>query len=49
MELGDRILVMAEGRITRSLEKIDDEASLRAVLQTDAAQQAELRNEERAA
>jgi ribose transport system ATP-binding protein len=49
MELGDRILVMAEGRITRSLEKIDDEASLRALLQTDAARQAELRNEERAA
>jgi ABC-type sugar transport system ATPase subunit len=49
MELADRILVMAEGRITRSLEKIDDEASLRALLQTDAARQAELRNEERAA
>ena len=49
MELGDRILVMAEGRITRSLETIDDEASLRALLQTDAARQAELRNEERAA
>src|SRR6202041_1378715 len=39
MELGDRILVMAEGRITRSLEKIDDDASLGALLQTDAARQ----------
>jgi ABC-type sugar transport system ATPase subunit len=49
MELADRTLVMAEGRITRSLDKIDDEASLRALLQTDAARQAELRNEEKAA
>ena len=49
MELCDRILVMAEGRITRSLERIDDEASLRALLQTDAARQAELHNEEQAA
>jgi ribose transport system ATP-binding protein len=49
MELADRILVMAEGRITRSLERVDDEASLRALLQTDAARQAEIRSEERAA
>ncbi|HEY6517964.1 MAG TPA: sugar ABC transporter ATP-binding protein, partial [Roseiarcus sp.] len=49
MELADRILVMAEGRITRSLERVDDEASLRALLQTDAARQAELRGEEKAA
>ena len=49
IELSDRILVMAEGRITRSLERIDDEASLRALLQTDAARQAELHNEEKAA
>jgi ABC-type sugar transport system ATPase subunit len=49
MELSDRILVMAAGRTTRSLERIDDEASLRALLQTDAARQAELRNEEQAA
>src|SRR3984885_9371127 len=49
MELSDRILVMAAGRITRSLERIDDEASLRALLQTDAARQAELRNEDKAA
>jgi ribose transport system ATP-binding protein len=49
MELSDRILVMAAGRITRSLERIDDEASLRALLQTDAARQAELHNEEKAA
>jgi ribose transport system ATP-binding protein len=49
IELADRILVMAEGRITRSLERIDDEASLRALLQTDAARQAEIRSEERAA
>jgi ribose transport system ATP-binding protein len=49
IELCDRILVMAEGRITRSLERIDDEASLRALLQTDAARQTELRNKEKAA
>jgi ribose transport system ATP-binding protein len=49
MELSDRILVMAAGRITRSLERVDDEASLRALLQTDAARQAELRNKEKAA
>jgi ABC-type sugar transport system ATPase subunit len=49
MELSDRILVMAAGRITRSLEGIDDEASLRALLQTDAARQAALHNKERAA
>ncbi len=49
IELCDRILVMAEGRITRGLERIDDEASLRALLQTDAARQAELHNEEKAA
>ena len=49
IELCDRTLVMAEGRITRSLERIDDEASLRALLQTDAARQVEIRSEERAA
>jgi ABC-type sugar transport system ATPase subunit len=49
MELSDRILVMAAGRITRTLARVDDEASLRALLQTDAARQAELRNEEKAA
>ena len=49
IELCDRILVMAEGRVTRSLERIEDEASLRALLQTDAARQAELHNEEKAA
>jgi ABC-type sugar transport system ATPase subunit len=49
MELSDRILVMAAGRITRSLERVDDEASLRALLQTDAAREAELRIEEQAA
>jgi ABC-type sugar transport system ATPase subunit len=49
MELSDRILVMAAGRITRSLDGIDDEASLRALLQTDAARQAALHNEEKAA
>jgi ABC-type sugar transport system ATPase subunit len=49
MELSDRILVMAAGRITRSLERVDDEASLRALLQADAARQAELRNKEKAA
>ncbi len=49
MELSDRILVMAEGRITRGLDRIDDEASLRALLQTDAARQAELHDKEKAA
>jgi ABC-type sugar transport system ATPase subunit len=49
MELSDRILVMAAGRITRSLDGIDDEASLRALLQTDAARQAELHQKEKAA
>jgi ribose transport system ATP-binding protein len=49
MELSDRILVMAAGRITRTLARVDDEASLRALLQTDAARQVELRNEEKAA
>jgi len=49
IELCDRTLVMAEGRITRSLERVDDEASLRALLQTDAARQVEIRSEERAA
>ena len=49
MELSDRILVMAAGRITRSLDGIDDEASLRALLQTDAARQAASHNEEKAA
>jgi ABC-type sugar transport system ATPase subunit len=49
IELADRILVMAEGRVTRSLERADDEASLRALLQTDAARQAEIGSKERAA
>ena len=49
IELCDRILAIAEGRITRSLEKIDDEASLRALLQTDAARQSELHDQEQAA
>jgi ABC-type sugar transport system ATPase subunit len=49
MELADRILVMAEGRITRGLERVNDEASLRALLQTDAARQAEISSEEKAA
>jgi ABC-type sugar transport system ATPase subunit len=49
MELSDRILVMAAGRITRSLDGIDDEASLRALLQTDAARQAALYDKEKAA
>lgn len=48
IELCDRTLVMAEGRITRSLERADDETSLRALLQTDAARQVEIRSEERA-
>jgi hypothetical protein len=35
--------------MTRSLERIDDEASLRALLQTDAARVAELHYEDNAA
>ena len=49
MELSDRILVMAEGRITRSLDRIDDETELRALLQAEAAKQAKLRDKEAAA
>jgi ribose transport system ATP-binding protein len=49
IELCDRTLVMAEGRITRSVERVGDEASLRALLQTDAARQVEIHGEERAA
>ena len=48
MDLSDRILVMAEGRITRSLDRIDDETELRALLQAEAAKQATLRDKESA-
>ena len=40
---------MAEGRITRSLARIDDETELRALLQAEAAKQAKLRDKEAAA
>ncbi|MDQ0393260.1 sugar ABC transporter ATP-binding protein [Labrys monachus] len=43
MDLSDRILVMAEGRITRSVQRIDDETELRALLQAEAARQAATR------
>ena len=46
MELSDRILVMAGGRITRTFDRIDDEAKLRALLQAEAAEQAKLRDRE---
>ncbi len=46
MDLSDRILVMAEGRITRSLDRIHDETELRALLQAEAAKQAKLRDKE---
>ena len=48
MDLSDRILVMAEGRITRSLDRIHDETELRALLQAEAAKQAKLRDKESA-
>jgi ribose transport system ATP-binding protein len=44
MELSDRILVMAEGRITRDLARADDETALRSLLQTEAARQAAARD-----
>jgi ABC-type sugar transport system ATPase subunit len=46
MDLSDRILVMAQGRITRSLDRIDDETELRALLQAEAAKQAKLRDKD---
>ena len=49
MELSDQILVMAAGRITRSLERSTTKRPFRTLLQTDAARQAELHNEEKAA
>jgi ribose transport system ATP-binding protein len=46
IDLSDRILVMAEGRITRSLARVEDETELRALLQAEAARQARTRAEE---
>lgn len=49
IDLSDRILVMAAGRITRDLDHADDETQLRALLQTEAARQTHLRHEEETA
>jgi ribose transport system ATP-binding protein len=49
LDLSDRILVMAQGRITRSLESVDGEATLRALLQEEAARQSRKRTEGMAA
>jgi ribose transport system ATP-binding protein len=49
LDLSDRILVMAQGRITRSLEGVDSEATLRALLQEEAARQGRRRTEGMAA
>jgi ribose transport system ATP-binding protein len=49
LDLSDRILVMAQGRITRSLEGVDSEATLRALLQEEAARQGRKRSEGMAA
>ncbi|WP_404926210.1 sugar ABC transporter ATP-binding protein [Mesorhizobium sp. ORM16] len=43
LDLSDRILVMAQGRITRSIDRADDETKLRALLQAEAARQASTR------
>ncbi|MGO7119447.1 sugar ABC transporter ATP-binding protein [Rhizobium leguminosarum] len=37
IDLSDRILVMAAGRVTRSIERADNESQLRSLLQTEAA------------
>lgn len=46
IELSDRIMVMAEDRITRSLERVEDETELRALLQIEIAKQAQSRQKE---
>lgn len=43
LDLSDRILVMAEGRITRSIGRMHDETRLRALLQAEAARQTGIR------
>ncbi|MBZ9809202.1 sugar ABC transporter ATP-binding protein [Mesorhizobium sp. BR1-1-9] len=43
LDLSDRILVMAQGRITRSIDRADDETKLRALLQAEAARQVSAR------
>jgi ribose transport system ATP-binding protein len=43
LDLSDRILVMAQGRITRSIGSAHDEAGLRALLQAEAARQTSAR------
>ncbi|MFK8250117.1 sugar ABC transporter ATP-binding protein [Ancylobacter terrae] len=37
IDLSDRVLVMANGRLTREMSRVEDEAALRAALQIDAA------------
>ncbi|MEQ1940212.1 sugar ABC transporter ATP-binding protein [Mesorhizobium sp. CN5-321] len=49
LDLSDRIAVMAEGRVTRVLQGIQSETTLRALLQEEAACQGRKRNEELAA
>ncbi|AMY04021.1 sugar ABC transporter ATP-binding protein [Mesorhizobium ciceri] len=43
LDLSDRILVMAQGRITRSMGSAHDETGLRALLQAEAARQTSVR------
>ena len=49
MELSDRILVVAGGRIARTLERVEDEAHLRTLLQIDADRRGEFHQKEGAA
>ena len=49
MELSDRILVVAGGRIARTLERVEDEAHLRTLLQIGADRRAEFHEKEGAA
>ncbi|MBY3307980.1 sugar ABC transporter ATP-binding protein [Rhizobium laguerreae] len=49
IDLSDRILVMAAGRVTRSIERAENEGQLRSLLQTEAARHMSLpKKEERA-
>ena len=49
MGLSDRILVVAGGRIARTLDRVEDEAHLRTLLQIDADRRAEFHEKEGAA
>jgi ribose transport system ATP-binding protein len=46
IDLSDRILVMAAGRVTRSIERAEDESQLRSLLQTEAARHMSLPRKE---